>query len=268
MRRHVLMVLGLLAVVFATFQSAPADVVTSGACWYGPDYVADTYVIGPTTPGKWGSPVIPSTASVTWSTPDANGYATAEAGAGAIVPFTSFVSSGDWHAALVQAFASWTAVANITFSEIVDSDLAFDAAGATADIRLGGHTFDGASGILAHGYYPPNNGVTAAGDVHFDTAESWFGIGGSGSISLLTVAAHEIGHAIGLDHTSVPNSLMNPFYNASITAPQPDDIAGAVFLYGAPQQGPDVPEPSALAALLGMAAVGMMISLRRRMKRA
>jgi hypothetical protein len=41
------------------------------------------------------------------------------------------------------------------------------------DIRIGAHRFDGASKTLAHTYYPPPNGGTAAGDAHFDDAENW-----------------------------------------------------------------------------------------------
>ncbi len=263
MRRYALVVFGALTGVFAALHSTQADTITPADCCYAPGGIlAETYVKGPTSPGKWGDSTLGTPATVTWSVADANGYYTDESGAGGgIVPFSNFVTSGDWHAALVQAFNSWSAVAGITFVEVTDSDLAFDAQGATTgDIRLGGHVFDGTGSVLAHGYYPPVNGYTAAGDIHFDIAESWFGIGGTGSFSLLAVAAHEIGHAIGLGHSTDSNALMYPYYNASITSPQADDIAGAVYLYGPSQQ---VPQPSTMVALLSMAMVGLVIDLRR-----
>ncbi len=50
------------------------------------------------------------------------------------------------------------------------------------------------------GNYPPDNAFSAAGDIHFDKDELWkIGFGGAG-IDVFTIAAHEIGHAIGLGH--------------------------------------------------------------------
>ena len=69
--------------------------------------------------------------------------------------------------------------------------------------------------------------------------------------------AHEIGHAIGLEHTPVPNSLMNPFYTELFSGVQADDAAGAQFIYGARVSTP-VSEPSTLA-LLGLALVGLAV---------
>jgi hypothetical protein len=168
-----------------------------------------------------------------------------------------------FHAAVTAAFAAWSSVANITFVEVADDGAAFNAATTSGDIRLGGHAFDGPGGTLAHGFFPPVNGFTAAGDIHFDTAEAWkIGFGGPG-FDIFQVMAHEIGHAIGLDHTGVPGSLMNPFYTEAFAGPQADDIAGAVFLYGSPVVvPPTVPVPAALP-LLAVALAGLGVLGRR-----
>src|SRR5262249_17313261 len=48
------------------------------------------------------------------------------------------------------------------------------------DIRIGAHRMDGTSKTLAHTYFPPPNGATAAGDAHFDNAENWVTAGVAG----------------------------------------------------------------------------------------
>lgn len=171
-----------------------------------------------------------------------------------------------FQAQIEAAFAAWSAVANITFTEVADAGCGFNAACAQGDIRIGGHAFDGPNGTLAHGYYPPNNGATIAGDIHFDIAELWkIGFGGAG-FDIFQVMAHEIGHAIGLNHTGVPNSLMNPFYTETFAGLQADDVAGGQFIYGPAVTNPAVPEPATLLLLgSGLAAAAMR---RRKAKRA
>lgn len=161
---------------------------------------------------------------------------------------------------IVNAFAAWSAIADITFTQVADDGAAFNTATTSGDIRIGGHTFDGANGTLAHGYFPPPNGLTAAGDIHFDIDDTWkIGFGGAG-FDIFQVMAHEIGHAIGLGHTDVAGSLLEPFYTEAFSGPQADDIAGAQAIYGAPQ---DVFEPD--TTLLMMLSFAMLaISLKRR----
>jgi hypothetical protein len=132
---------------------------------------------------------------------------------------------------IVNALAAWSAVANIQFTQVADNGVPFNAAGATGDIRIGAHNLGGAGGTLAHGYYPPPNGTSAAGDIHFDSTDTW-SCTTSGGFDIGIVAAHEIGHAIGLNHELTATALMNPFYNASIPGPIADDINGAQNIYG------------------------------------
>jgi len=84
-----------------------------------------------------------------------------------------------------------------------------------------------AGGVLAHAFYPKS------GETHFDDEEQWVDRQSDG-IDLMTVAAHELGHALGLGHSEVPGALMAPYYqgydpNFSL----PDDDRRAIqSLYG------------------------------------
>lgn len=91
--------------------------------------------------------------------------------------------------------------------------------------------------MLAHAFFPPPNGSgTIAGDIHFDDAEAWTladrPVPSGQPIDLVTVAAHEIGHALGLDHSNVTCALMNPFYTGSHRYLSQDDIDGIQSIYG------------------------------------
>jgi hypothetical protein len=104
-----------------------------------------------------------------------------------------------------------------------------------------GSPFDVINGVLAHAFFPPPNGPFE-GDAHFDDGENWtldVRSGSSQPIDLVTVAAHEIGHSLGLGHSQVSGALMAPFYNGSHRFLLQDDIDGIRFLY------PPVAPPSA-----------------------
>ena len=95
--------------------------------------------------------------------------------------------------------------------------------------------FDGRGGTLAHAFFPPN------GDAHFDDSES-FSVTPNRGTQLLWVTAHEFGHSIGLDHTSVRGSIMWRSFTRWNTNLQlgEDDRRGVRALYGPPTNKPTV----------------------------
>ncbi|KAF1748502.1 hypothetical protein GCK72_024969 [Caenorhabditis remanei] len=94
-----------------------------------------------------------------------------------------------------------------------------------------GEPFDGKGNILAHAFFP-----RYGGDVHFDEDENWSANKSKG-VDLYAVAVHEIGHSLGLKHSSNHLSIMAPFYKqytGSIMHLHQDDILAVKRLYGSP----------------------------------
>ncbi|WP_066341054.1 matrixin family metalloprotease [Azohydromonas lata] len=223
---------------------------------------ASAYVLGPTSPGKWGSPEYGTGATVTWSVMG-GGVSCEAAFLGCSTTALGAFLPGGFLTEIRSAFDAWSKVANIKFVQVADDGAAFNAATRSGDIRIGAHFVDGSAGTLAYSYFPPVNGLSAAGDIFMDTAERWkIGFGGNG-YDVFQVVTHEIGHSLGLEHTPRTDALMNAFYTERFRGLQADDIAGARFLYGVRP----IPEPSALA-LFGLGVVGVALRRRQAQRRA
>lgn len=81
--------------------------------------------------------------------------------------------------------------------------------------------------------YPPNGGAYA-GDIFFNRQYGWtFSRAFSYDRYLYRVAAHEIGHSIGLPHSSEKTSLMYSYYDHKpVPILSDSDIANIQSLYG------------------------------------
>ncbi|RLM99102.1 metalloendoproteinase 1-MMP-like [Panicum miliaceum] len=138
-------------------------------------------------------------------------------------------------AAFRSAFARWANVIPVEFVEI-DEDYSYH----EADVRVGfyegdhgdGSPFDGEEGVVAHAYAPED------GRLHLDAAEHWTldvdsETEGS-ALDLESVATHEIGHTLGLGHSSSPEAVMYPYINLGERKVElsGDDIEGVQLLYG------------------------------------
>jgi hypothetical protein len=127
--------------------------------------------------------------------------------------------------ALEEAFSEWSRYLpeTMSFRQVPDdADILVEFA---SKIHGDGFPFDGPGNVLAHAFFPPPNNGLLAGDLHFDEEEDWH------EHFLMQVALHELGHSLGLQHSTDPNAVMYPFFN-DLGKLQTDDIAAIRQLYG------------------------------------
>lgn len=143
--------------------------------------------------------------------------------------------------AVRNAFATWAAAAPFTFAEVTTTqnpDILIDWRNANDP----DHTMVG--GVLAHSDFPPGCSVIAAGlpkPLHFDDSENTWSVGAAAdAYDVETVALHEVGHLLGMLHTTVNGSVMFPSVSANFTLRtlQADDLAGIEQLYPQLPTGP------------------------------
>ncbi|XP_008279889.1 collagenase 3-like [Stegastes partitus] len=146
-----------------------------------------------------------------------------------ITQYTPDLTQRQVDTTIAQAFQLYSDVIPLDFKQVTSG---------TADIMIlfkGGYhgdfyPFDGAGGVLAHANSP---GQGQGGDTHFDDDETWTLT--QRGVNLLLVAAHEFGHALGLDHSRDRRALMYPTYqyvNTNRYRLPDDDRRGVQALYG------------------------------------
>lgn len=151
------------------------------------------------------------------------------------------LSKADVTAAIKTALDAWSLIASVHFTESKTPGLAKQ-----LDISFG--RIDGSGGTLAQAYFPADvNSSRIAGDIEFDNSENWE-IGnakGSSAFDLVRVAVHEIGHALGLDHSSRNSAILAPTVspNDSFTALDRDDVDAILSIY-APASPPTGSNPT------------------------
>lgn len=130
---------------------------------------------------------------------------------------------------VAAAFRMWEAVANITFRQTDDEQAANILIGAQGEpmgraftnVALGSASADGRK-------------VIARSLICLNPRQPWK-IGFDGNLDVYDLRytiAHEVGHAIGLDHPSAAGQLMSYRYDERQPGLQPGDIKGAALLYG------------------------------------
>ncbi|XP_052480728.1 metalloendoproteinase 4-MMP-like [Gossypium raimondii] len=131
-----------------------------------------------------------------------------------------------------RSFSKWASVIPVNFTEIDNYPL--------TNIRIGffkgnhgdGQPFDGILGVLAHAFSPEN------GRLHLDKDETWAvdfeKVKSKAAVNLESVVTHEIGHILGLAHSSVKEAVMYPSLKprSKKVNLKLDDVEGVQSLYG------------------------------------
>ena len=178
--------------------------------------------------GEYGTPG----GTVTWS------FATTP-GSGFV--FSDYITDPAYRALIRQAFQAWEDVADIDFVEVAD--------GSQTDIRLGWDTIDGAFNVVGEAASRGSKTTSTLfsmteAEIRFDIAENWADsrTAGHNEVGLYQVALHEIGHVMGLNHTTDPGTIMYASDISDLDGLTAGDIAGAQAFYG-PARGGATPAP-------------------------
>ena len=183
---------------------------------------------------KWQSPHMGVGAALTYAfateavdTPGARNCAKLEPPERAYVP--SHITADQFRHEVAEAFRVWEGVANLTFRQTADSRAANILIGAQGEPQ--GRAFTNVTLTKAGA---PGQKTIERSLICLNPRQPWK-VGFDGRLDVYDLRytmAHEIGHAIGLDHPSAAGELMSYRYDERQKGLQPGDTQGVVLLYG------------------------------------
>lgn len=194
--------------------------------------MSDGYVL---SDFKWGEPE--------FGTPSGRLEWSFAQSAGDYARYERFIDDPTAQTLVREAFAVWADVTAVSFVEVSDSN--------EVGIRLGWGPLDNRGEQVGYtwlvGFPNPVEGQAGrigSAEIIFDVAEEW-DYAKEPDLerpSFFATAIHEIGHALGMDHTPEGSLSMMAAFQAEITELQPGDVDGIQALYGIlgqPTEGDD-----------------------------
>ena len=144
------------------------------------------------------------------------------------------LSNAQFVSVIRAAFEAWEKVTNIDFVEVADSS--------NVDVRLGWGDLGGPGGTIGSANWSFSGNTITESFIRFDRAENWtYNIGpASSGVGAYQAALHEIGHVMGIAHSSVTPSIMYPTIFNSLPGLTQDDINAAQAIYGPPSAAGEV----------------------------